>query len=283
MDSGSGARPPKRYWSSFMVCMQADSIVVVSARLISIPGGGFAFPANDGHLKFLSSIMDSMRSRGRPLSVLMVDYPLTPLANFPTQFQESVSAVRYVVETCNYQPSQIILGGDSAGGNLAASVILHCLQPSEHVLPLRVVTQKSKFKGLVLVSPWVSFDITLASFTREPNKDYIQAESEKRWSDIYLSKGEPCIYNEPGLAPAALWKDMPVQDVLVTAGADEALIDGITKWVEVHNTNVMYNIAQHEPHEAPIIWSAFGDQHVTETERKVEAWLQSLFEKIPDA
>lgn len=176
--------------------------------------------------------MDSMKARGRSLSVLMVDYPLTPLATFPSQFQEAVNAVRYVVETCNYQPSQIILGGDSAGGNLAASVILHCLRPSEHVPPLSVVVPKNKFKGLVLISPWVSFDITLASFTHNPNKDYVLAETEKRWSDSYLSKDEPCIYNEPCLASAAVWKDMPVQDVLVTAGADELLIDGITKWVD---------------------------------------------------
>jgi len=51
---------------------------------------------------------------------------------------------------------------------------------------------------------------------------------------------------------------------------------------QVHNTNVMYNIAPNEPHEAPIIWSAFGDRHVTETERKVEGWLLSLFEKSAD-
>jgi acetyl esterase/lipase len=173
-----------------------------------------------------------MEAQGLSLSVLIVDYPLTPKTTFPSQFQEAVNAVRYVLETCDYQPSQIILGGDSAGGNLAAAVILHCLQPSEHVAPLNVVSSASKFKGLVLISPWVSFDTTLGSFTQNPGRDYIQAETEKFWSDSYLSKGEPCIYNEPGLASATQWKDMPVQEILVTAGADELLIDGITKWVE---------------------------------------------------
>lgn len=173
-----------------------------------------------------------MANQGLSLSVLIVDYPLTPRSTFPSQFQEAVDAVRYVLETCNYQPSQIIIGGDSAGGNLAAAVILHCLQPSDHVPPLTVVSPASKFKGLVLISPWVSFDVTLRSFTENPGKDYIQAETEKRWSDGYLSKGEPCIYYEPGLASPMQWKDMPVQEILITAGADEVLIDGISKWVE---------------------------------------------------
>lgn len=173
-----------------------------------------------------------METHGLSLSVLIVDYPLTPLITFPTQFQEAVNAVRYVLETGGYEPSQIILGGDSAGGNLAAAVVLHCMQPSHHVAPLTAVSPTSRFKGLLLLSPWVSFDTTFPSFTKSPGKDYIQAETEKGWSDCYVGQGEPCIYNEPGLASATQWKDIPVQDILVTAGADEVLIDGITKWVE---------------------------------------------------
>ncbi|KAK5051583.1 hypothetical protein LTR84_003235 [Exophiala bonariae] len=203
------------------------------ARLqLTSTGGGFAFPANSGHLSFLSSIKDSMEAQGLSLSVLIVDYPLTPLTTFPTQFQEAVNAVRYVLETCGFEPSQIIIGGDSAGGNLAAAVVLHCVQPSDLVAPLAAVSSASRFRGLVLLSPWVSFDVTLQSFTKPPGKDYIQAASEKAWSDSYLNESGPCIYSEPGLASATQWKDIPVQDILVTAGADELLLDGITKWVD---------------------------------------------------
>lgn len=243
----------------------------------------------------MSSIKDSLEAQGLSLSILIVDYPLTPVFTFPTQFQEAVNAVRYVLETCDFEPSQIIIGGDSAGGNLAAAVVLHCIQPSDHVAPLAPVSPVRRFRGLILLSPWVSFDVTLQSFTKAPGKDYIQAESEKTWSDSYLNKSEPCIYSEPGLASANQWKDIPVQDILVTTGADEVLLDGITTWVDhikvlllhclmllpkltwkfqVHNSNITYNIAPNEPHEAPIIWSAFGGQRVTETERKVDAWLK---------
>ncbi len=195
-------------------------------------GGGFAFGGNDGHLSFWSSVIERLQSEGLSLGVLFVAYPLMPHAVFPRQFQEAVNALNYVLEDLKRSPSEVLIGGDSAGGNLAAALLLHTISPSELAPPVSRISATGKLKALVLISPWVSFDTTLPSFKRNQNKDYLKAETEKRWSDMYVNGHPPSPYNEPALAPATQWKDLPVQGILVTAGSSEVLIDGIEKWVK---------------------------------------------------
>jgi acetyl esterase/lipase len=177
-------------------------------------------------------VIERLQSGGLSLGVLFVAYPLMPQAVFPRQFQEAVNALNYLLEDLQRSPSKILVGGDSAGGNLAAAILLHTTHPSELAPPLPRVSATEKLKALVLISPWVSFDITLPSFKRNQKKDYLQAETEKRWSDMYRDGQPPSPYNEPALALAAQWKGLPVQDILVTAGSSEVLIDGIDKWVK---------------------------------------------------
>jgi hypothetical protein len=195
-------------------------------------GGGFAFGGNDGHLSFWSTVIAKLAAQGVSLSVLFVAYPLMPQAFFPQQFQEAVISIRYVLGDLNCSPSQVIIAGDSAGGNLAAAAMLHAMRPSNLAPALAKISVSQKLKGLVLISPWVSFDVSLHSFKRNRNKDYLKAETEKRWSDMYINKQAPSPYNEPALASPADWKDLPVIGVLVTAGSNEVLIDGIDHWVK---------------------------------------------------
>lgn len=42
------------------------------------------------------------------------------------------------------------------------------------------------------------------------------------------------------------------------------------------NPNVTYKVAPNEPHEAPIIWTVFGDNRETETGRNIHEWLEKL-------
>ncbi|KAI1616525.1 Alpha/Beta hydrolase protein [Exophiala viscosa] len=258
----------KGYW---LGDPQADYVMVY------FHGGGFAFGGNDGHLLFWDVIIERLASRNVSLGVLFVAYPLMPQAVYPRQFQEAVNSIRYVLEAMKRPPGQIMVGGDSAGGNLAVAAMLHAARPSELAPPLPGVSMTEKLRALVLLSPWVSFDISLHSFERNRNKDYLQAETEKRWSDLYVGSQEPSPYNEPARASPSEWKDIPVQDILVTAGSNEVLLDGIEKWVkdlQAHNSNVTYKVANAEPHEAPLTWSIFGDHRETETQRNVLDWLK---------
>lgn len=90
--------------------------------LVYFHGGGWVIGDLDTHdetCRVLSSEADCM--------VVSVDYRLAPEHKFPTPFQDCYAAFEWVIEnaeTMQIDTDNVFVGGDSAGGNLAAAVAL---------------------------------------------------------------------------------------------------------------------------------------------------------------
>lgn len=50
-----------------------------------------------------------------PLKGLALEYRLSNIASLPGIIADAVAAWRYLIQDCGYSPSDIIVGGDSAG------------------------------------------------------------------------------------------------------------------------------------------------------------------------
>lgn len=103
-------------------------------------GGGYA-------LKMASPQVNCIINMARDLlscrvSIIALDYTVTPYARYPDQLHEGMALYEDVAQECN----RIVLLGDSCGGNLALA-ITQAIDKSRPDLP--------KPWGMVLASPWV--------------------------------------------------------------------------------------------------------------------------------
>lgn len=95
--------------------------VVAKSVVIWIHGGSFISGTSHGLRNFGPMLAD------QECIVCAMNYAYAPRYSFPTQLQQVDELCEYLTsyieKTCGYIPKTIILGGDSAGANIAASYI----------------------------------------------------------------------------------------------------------------------------------------------------------------
>ena len=87
--------------------------------MVYLHGGGWVVGDLDTHDQPCRFLANEARVR-----VLSVDYRLAPEHPFPAGLEDSVAAVRHAIkeaERFDADPARVAVGGDSAGGNLAAA------------------------------------------------------------------------------------------------------------------------------------------------------------------
>ncbi|HEV2613750.1 MAG TPA: alpha/beta hydrolase [Gammaproteobacteria bacterium] len=92
---------------------------------VYIHGGGWMIPASGKHLAWAKRI-----SHMTNMTVLSVDYRLLPEHPFPAALNDCITTYLYARQQTS---GRVIIGGDSAGGNMGAALALYCY---EHHLPL---------------------------------------------------------------------------------------------------------------------------------------------------
>lgn len=90
--------------------------------LVYAHGGGWVFGNLDSH-----DVLCAQLAIEAGIAVLHVDYRLAPEARFPGAFDDVVAALQWVAAnggSVGIDPTRLAIGGDSAGGNLAATVAI---------------------------------------------------------------------------------------------------------------------------------------------------------------
>lgn len=86
--------------------------------LLWLHGGAFILPAApNAHLVMVAKLCRDLGADG-----FVPDYRLAPFNRFPAALDDCENAYRALLDK-GYLPSQIVIGGDSAGGNLALGVL----------------------------------------------------------------------------------------------------------------------------------------------------------------
>lgn len=106
-----------------------DKISSLTSVIIYLHGGGWI----TGSINSYSKICREISKKCNKL-VVAIDYRLAPEYKFPTGLNDCYDTIKYLYEefkNLDIAPENIIIMGDSAGGNLAASVALKARQTKE--------------------------------------------------------------------------------------------------------------------------------------------------------
>jgi acetyl esterase/lipase len=255
-------------------------------------GGGYAVPAGEPHYKYLNDLITVMNQAGASVSALVLAYTLAPEAEYPTQLIEAATLIQHLMEKENRSPSSLILGGDSAGGNLLLSLLSHILHPHSNPAVPRL-DLKEPFHAALLLSPWVSFATDHPSYTKNAENDMFDAKPLDMWAKAFLGSNQRQgiimgdSYSEPLLAEPSWWSGAPkvVKEVLIWGGGGEVFIDGIKAFADKFEigwvngggdrNSIKLVVTPRMAHEEMIVDIIFGYKTKGEGALAVEAWAKS--------
>ncbi|KAH9211043.1 Alpha/Beta hydrolase protein [Leptodontidium sp. 2 PMI_412] len=191
--------------------------------ILYIHGGGFGLPPSTGHVKFMAQCRSRLAKAGKEVVVAFVEYGLTPESKHPTQYIQALESLRLVLDR-GYQPANILLGGDSAGGNIVLAMMSHMLHPHKSLPHVPLATSLS---GVFLISPWTSFSSDSSTYIENASKDIVFPQQMHDWADAFIAISERDEYCEPARASVEWWKGVPAKQVLVLCGNDEVFREHI--------------------------------------------------------
>jgi acetyl esterase len=180
--------------------------------LVFFHGGGWVIGDLDSH-----DVVCRKLAHEAQLVVISVDYRLAPEHKFPAAVDDAIAATKWIADNANslgIDRSRLTVGGDSAGGNLAAVVAIAARDGNGPAIA-----------GQVLIYPAIDFAMTHPSH-QEPETSILLTHSVIRWfRDHYLN----------GTSDVHDWRASPVRAktliglppaYVLTAGADPLRDEG---------------------------------------------------------
>ena len=126
-------------------------------------------------------------------------------------------------------PARVLLGGDSAGGNLVVGVLSHLAHPHPAITELKLA---EPLAAAAVIAPWTSLDETHSEQDIYCGGDLITPYVSKPWSRAYLGSARRDYYTDASDAPSSWFKDFPVKQILVLGGQNEVLLPVIEDFVQ---------------------------------------------------
>lgn len=190
--------------------------------------------------------------------VYLADYPLLQHAAFPAAPAAVLAAWDHLRST-GLTPENIVLAGDSAGGNLVFGLLA------------RLLARGERPAGVVAFSPWA--DLTLSGATIQTNRlrdPLIPVNRMREAVELYLNGADP---RDPLASPIfASYPNPP--PCLIQVGSDEVLLSDARRMAEL--THAHLDIWPDVPH----VWQMFDGRlpEANAAMRAVAAFVQTSFD-----
>jgi len=179
--------------------------------LLHLHGGGYFMGSSATHRGLGAAL-----SRVSDAVVVLPDYRLVPEHPYPAALDDAEAVVRWLTETCGVDPSRLAVAGDSAGGGLAAALLVR-LRDQGGPLPACYVG----------ISPWLDLTCSGPSVTALDGVDpWISAAMLPLPARFYA--GELAL-DDHRVSP--LYADLSgLPPTLLYVGGDELLLDDAVRF-----------------------------------------------------
>ncbi|KAH7397295.1 Alpha/Beta hydrolase protein [Pyrenochaeta sp. MPI-SDFR-AT-0127] len=245
--------------------------------ILHIHGG--AFVIGDGRTAASGYMANKFLRHSTATHVLCPQYRLSTLPAstesnpFPAALQDSLTSYLYLVNELAIAPKDIILSGDSAGGNLAISLLRYL---AEHGLDLGLPNPSAT----LLWSPWIDPADTSASFVYDNDHyttDFLSPPFTHWGTHAYAGLPGPQSLNQPYISHKNRTFKTQVP-LWVNTGGREVLYYDDTEWYEKmksQGNDVTLDVEKHVPHDILAIGSVVGfDQEATNCAKRAGEWLR---------
>ncbi len=204
--------------------------------MLYLHGGGYVYYSK-AHQNLIALVTLAAKSR-----TFALDYPLIPEHPYPAQLEAALAAYKWLLES-GVAPENLVVAGDSAGGNLTVALLLS-LRDAQLPLPALAIC----------LAPWIDMANSGASMTRNEPYDWIVKRMPERWAGWFCKDADPA---DPLISPIhADLRGLP--PIYIQAGSAEILHDMICTFAEraqAQGAPVQLEVWPNMTHD----FQAFGD------------------------
>lgn len=257
-------------------------------------GGGYVAPLSPGHLHWcwhayvrehhIEGTNGSLNEH--EVAVAILQYSLAPEAKYPTQLRQAIAALDHILGQ-GIASRDLIIGGDSAGGNLAVQLLHHLshLKPG----PQRLKGDASRFAGIFLVSPWLSGHTDTVSFRENGLVDMLCASTVSQSETYVLGdidetdrlQAHPALPLDSDLTWLGNIKHV-TESIYVTCGHEEVFRDHVLSFSEAvrrmnPDVEVKLEVGACEVHDC-ILLEGVHDV-IGDATQRMQAWAASRLQR----
>lgn len=198
--------------------------------------------------------------------VISIDYDCAPSHLFPTALDESVAVYEWMLEE-GYDAKNIVIIGDSAGGNLALVTTMYL---RDHKIPLP--------KAIITFSPWTCLGTEFPSRVTNDEKDLLLGKDSPLMSRLVKEAPYGAEADKKSAYVSPVYGDYTgFPTMLVQCGGYEILLDEITEMAnkaKAAGVDVTFSVYPELSHDFQLL--------IPNMEESRSAWkeIKEFFEKV---
>lgn len=241
---------------------------------------GGAFVTGDGRTEQTGYSANALLKHATATHVFLPQYrlstlPVSTTSNpFPAALQDCVTSYLYLVRDLKLSPKDVVLSGDSAGGNLVISLLRYLIEYGGDLgIP--------KPSACLLWSPWISPGDTSSSFAADNanyRTDYLAPVYEKWGITAYAGLSGLSTLSQPYISH----KDRPFKadvPIWVNTGGAENLTWSHQEWTErtkAAGNDITLFVEKNAPHDTLLVGNTIGfDKELKNSAKAAGEWLRS--------